>query len=215
MTDLTALETVCAASTKEMEMPRSETIEQAFAFRAVRNFALLALVGLTYGVFAGVQAWHAAGPADQVAFKDIRPVLKAAESAGYEPASVAQAHGDPLLGITLPRRVKRYLDQGTERPVFATWVRPLSEARKQDFITNLEGVLAAAEHDGADPIATTHVYKDLKLDRVQANPLGELTEQLRLVAAVSLLLACLALMGLFSLVLVLLSVERNTRERRA
>lgn len=196
-------------------MPRSESFEHAVVFRAVRTFASLALVALIYGAFAGVGAWQSAGPADQIAFKDIRPVLKAAESAGYEPASLALGHGDPLLGFTLPRRVKRYLDGGSERPVFAGWVRNLSEDRRRDFITNLEAVLAAAERDGADPVATTHVYKDLKLERMQANPLAELTEQIRRVAAVSLVLACVALMGLFSLVLVLLSVERNTRLKKA
>lgn len=196
-------------------MPRSESFEHAYVFRVVRLFACFALVGLGYGAVAGVSAWQTAGPGDQIAFKDIRPVLKAAESGGYEPASLALGHGDPLLGYPLPRRVKRYLDAGAERPVFAGWVRNLSEDRRRDFITNLEGVLAAAERDGADPAVTAHVYKDLKLERMQANPLGELTEQIRRVAAVSLVMACVALMGLFSLVLVLLSVERNTRLRKA
>jgi hypothetical protein len=88
------------------------------------------------------------------------------------------------------------------------------EADRQQYLDELGAVVAAAESSKVDPIDAINAYMHTKSARytAAAAKTAEKWVTLKLVAEVAA--GGLLLVALFSLVLVLLAIERNTRHMR-
>ena len=119
---------------------------------------------------------------------------------------------DPVLkiqaaapGVKLPGRVKKYFS-GDHRPMFIDWMNGLDEKRKQEFIADLDLVIRTAEK--SDP---THVmeyineFGNLSFRRSVEKPYAKYLFKYGMIMA---MVASIALLGMFSLILLRISKRR-------
>jgi hypothetical protein len=107
--------------------------------------------------------------------------------------------------------VKKEFFDSTNRKVLAGWLKGRPKKSRQDFIDNMEEVIEYAQLNGMNVTDAVNTYKDLKLDKVGTVGADQLERTISRATIIGTFLVGLMLLALFSLVLVLLAIERNTR----
>ena len=166
---------------------------------ALTCIALSAL--LLYSLFSmlGVDASH-------VSFNELN-TTEFKDNASLADASAVELVTPPIVDERL---------SGENSEVLAGWLDGIAEpGDRQDFVDNLAEIINEADRRGIDGTAAINNYRTVKLARLNRGLLGDYVDALRTGALFSATLAIALLVGLMSLVLVLLAIERNTRHQKA
>lgn len=181
-------------------------IEQKVIFNITRCMALVVIGLLFVSIILGVIFFFNVGKENQIAYADIEYALNPTSQSGSE--SIQEV----VPQIEIPEKVEKYLG-AQNKTFFLGWIRNLDPEKKQDFVDNLSEVISQTEIKSPDKmIDFINKYKELKLARFATDPYGKYTEKAMKAGAGIFILATIGLVGLFSLILVLLAVERNTRK---
>jgi hypothetical protein len=119
---------------------------------------------------------------------------------------------DPLLTIQaatpdvkIPKVVRKYLG-GDNKATFVEWMNGLAENQKRDFIKNLELIIRKASQEDPEHIFDyINEYKSLKFTRSVDKPAVKYLFKFGLIIA---MITLIGLLGLFSLILVRLTVQK-------
>ncbi|SAK85482.1 hypothetical protein AWB75_05698 [Caballeronia catudaia] len=191
-------------------------ITRAVALICVTAF-LLIIVG---GVFYGVSVWQ-----EQVDTKvppqEIVEPLRAAQARptdvagpkGVQPPGQQAAEQSPLAGYKIPFVLQKYVS-GDNAKIVKRHLDEIPVVERQAYIDELGAVVTDAEAKKVDGIEAINSYMEVKSERYKTASAKSLQkwETLKTVAEVTA--GGLLLVALFSLVLVLLAIERNTRSLR-
>lgn len=115
---------------------------------------------------------------------------------------------------SIPYIVEKYLSDVPNQKVLFSWLSNLNLDQQVDFLSNLSAVIQEAEQNtstGQNMNDIINEYKDAKLARLSKGVFEEYAQQARQAAAIFFIAIFLSMIALFSLVLVLLAIERNTR----
>jgi hypothetical protein len=144
--------------------------------------------------------------------EEVAAVLKAKTTPASGESRDDSSDETVLLSTVKPGPgVKKEFSDSTNRKVLAGWLKGLPKASRQDFIDNMEEVIAYAQRNSMNVTDAINTYKELKLDKVGTVGLDQLERKLSQGTIIGSFLFGLMLLALFSLVLVLLAIERNTR----
>jgi hypothetical protein len=139
------------------------------------------------------------------------------EDTGKELAPAAPL--DPFVseGLKLPESLASHLTPSGRNSVFE-WVDSLPRTDRQEALDELSKVLddqmaKSSSHEDAN--AVLNKYQEIKRSKIQARDeaISVRTKEREIYAAGAM--GCIALIAMFSLVLVLLAIERNTRGGRS
>lgn len=194
-----------------------ETFEQKGLFRLTRFLATLIVVGLIFAFVAGAFIFAGTIVSSDETRVDPDAVLRAVQppqqhqQEGQSGGGVAPYDPDQLPGIRLPFELQPYFSDPSNRKVLLSRIEDMSKGEKQDYVDNLAEIVKAAKARGVNVTDCINEYFRQKADVMRrAESAKTVKTQMRLYlagAAVSLL----GLVALFSLILVLLAIERNTR----
>lgn len=190
------------------------TVERKALFSLTRILALLVTLGLAVGVAFGIYVATigttkiptGTAKADQVFRAD---TIQTASTDEPNPA----ADKDPLKGLQVPAvpMLKRWLDAPEIRPLIERQVRTVERKNRQVFLDELGQVVMRAEKEQMNPGSAAQTFFQV-WDTAQAQrKLAETAHKAEQEKAVYGIAVGLSLIALFSLVLVLLAIERNTR----
>jgi hypothetical protein len=217
-------------------MPLLDTIEKGLLFRITRLVTLLFICVLTIAiVVTGFIAYkrlavdmHVSpaavlGPAaaeSERAAQAARAEAEAARAAAQAAADGVPvpesempsqaAISQPQPGISLPFNLQKHFSDPDNLAVLERHTADLNEAERKEYIDNLSEVVTAAESQHVDVIAVINKYFELKGRKLQGKP-SEMERMLVPLYTGGAIFALLLLIAVFSLVLVLLAIERNTR----
>lgn len=201
-----------------------EGFERKALFNITRGVALICvttfLLIIAGGVFYGVSVWQ-----EQIDTKvqpqEIVEPLKAAQSKpdevtgpkGAQPPGQQGPEESPLAGYKIPFALQKYVS-GDNAKVLRHHLDDAPVAERQAYLDELGAVVTEAEAKKVDVVAAINSYMEVKSDRYKAATAKNARkwETLKIVAEVTA--GGLLLVALFSLVLVLLAIERNTRSLR-
>ena len=124
---------------------------------------------------------------------------------------LASEAASSLDGIRLPPSLQELFASGTNRDTLESWLDDIERDERQSFVDALGEAAAAAKAAGQNESDALNSYRSRYLDYVQERHLTEAqaaADRLQIFIAIA---TALALIALFSLVLVLMAIERNTR----
>lgn len=186
-------------------MPLLKSIEEKVIFRFTRSIALIVIVLLVVFSLIGLVKYFQGERDTYVLYEDIKKSLTSVK----EEATTSIQENVPEIKI--PENVEKYLG-GENKKVLLGWIEQLDDHQKEDFIKNISDVISLAEKDNPEKVVDIiNGYKILKFGRLPTSEIEKYVQKTQKgVVGLSILLM-VGLVGLFSLVLVLLAVERNTR----
>ena len=118
-----------------------------------------------------------------------------------------------MAGFQIPFSLQGYVS-GDNAQILRNHVDEVPAEERQAYLDELGTVVTAAQSNEIDPVTAINAYMDAKSERYKqaAMKSAQKWDTLKLVGEISA--AGLLLVALFSLVLVLLAIERNTRSLR-
>ena len=197
--------------------PRSSTLdnfERIGIFRFTRAIALVAVVIVAVGlIVAGVTFVGTLLPqSTEIGGLEVAAALKG-KSAGPAASEAADDHGDAtmLSTISLPAGVNKEFTSAENRKVLAGWLKSLPKDARQEFVDNMEDIITYANAHQMNATDAINAYRELKFDNVGTTGFDRVERGIARATVIAGFLCGLLLLALFSLVLVLLAIERNTR----
>ena len=116
----------------------------------------------------------------------------------------------PLIGIRWPPELQERMNDENTRRVLENWLSEFEQEDRQPFMDGLGATVREARASGVDEVnAINTYYTQYKSYLAERETNRLVTTQARLIAA-GVVMSILLLLALFSLVLVLLAIERNT-----
>ncbi|VWC34128.1 hypothetical protein [Burkholderia lata] len=201
-----------------------EGFERKALFNITRAVALVCvtafLVMIAGGVVYGVSVWQERVDTTVPAKEIVDPLkvvdVKSAEATGptgTQPPTQQGPEESALAGYKIPFALQNYAS-GENGKIIRSQLDGVPEAERQAYIDELGAVVTAAEAQKVHVVDALNSYIQVKGDRYKAAAAksAQKWETLKIVAYVTA--AGLLLVALFSLVLVLLAIERNTRSLR-
>ncbi|MEC5407574.1 hypothetical protein VOM14_18665 [Paraburkholderia sp. MPAMCS5] len=188
-------------------------ITRAVALVCVSVF-LLAIIGIA---IYGASVWNdevqtKVTPSEIInQIKPPEPVVDAPRlPQGAQPPANQEPQDSPLYGYRIPFSLQKYVS-GSNAQVIRNHLDKVPRDERQAYIDELGTVVSAAESNKLDPVDAINAYMKLKAERYDEATVARMRKWETLKFAAAGFGAGLLLIALFSLVLVLLAIERNTR----
>ncbi len=125
--------------------------------------------------------------------------------------TVEEASAKPKKQLKTPDNVKTYLSGDNEK-ILQGWLDGINgHENKQDFLTNMSEVISDAESKKVEVINVINNYKTLKISKLNKGEMAEYKELGQKAALYSVVFGLVIFIALMSLILVMLAIERNTR----
>lgn len=197
------------------------TIERKFLFTLTRVLALLVIAVLVIGIVIGVvmvERSRADGDSSAVAPHEVVDVIK--PKAGEAPAAPDQETPAPapkdlglLPGVKLSFVLQKHFSSPENVVALNNWLRMIPEEQRQPFLDEMAATVTEAERQQLDPISAINTFHELKMQKLADKKISDEAQKAAEILAVEAAAGALGLIALFSLILVLLAIERNTRDR--
>ncbi|HET9742353.1 MAG TPA: hypothetical protein VFQ00_06375 [Terriglobales bacterium] len=198
-----------------------EGFERKWLFRFTRFVAMLVVLALIAGFVIGATYFGSAVFASrdshvspQVVLDNIRPHTQGTTGTGVAKGTKPARAAGELQGIRLPFLLQPYFSDPESRRVLMSHIGDLASDQKQEYVDNLAEVVQTAKSQSMDVTATINEYFQQKSEAISRADIKqtEFTKMLPDVAGAAV--SIVGLIALFSLILVLLAIERNTRSWR-
>jgi disulfide bond formation protein DsbB len=196
------------------------SFEHKALFNLTRALALFVVMILLLGLVGGLimLGHNVMARADtHVALTDITGAEMAAKGVlSDQDAQMAQDTPavDEWAMIKLPFAVQKYFSELRNKDLLLSRLRPLSAEERDAYLANLAELITAAEQKNFDKLNIYRAInqymalKEQKLAQRRAFDAKQVSDRLYLGGFI---VAVMTLIALFSLILVLLAIERNTR----
>jgi uncharacterized membrane protein len=183
-------------------------IEQKILFNYTRVLALISIGFLFICLIIGIIAFLNVGKDSFVAYKDVERSLNPPEE------NASKSIQDRFPDVKIPNNALRYFSDGENKKVLTGWLEGLDKDQQKDFLRNLGYIIDEAEDENPNKVVKyINGYKGLKFAKIKSDQFDEYFQIATKVGIIALILFLMTIIGLFSLVLVVLAVERNTRPK--
>ncbi len=195
------------------------SFERNGLFNLTRLLALiiifLLIIGMTLGGFFAFERWRNQ-PTSHINYKQIADVVKPdlpTENDTPEQKDNLDLDQRASSNIPIPFALQKYFSAPDNRQVLLKNLEKIPEVYRQDYLENMLEIIVAGEKSGLSTYEVLNTYMEMKANALEELSIKEPQEKLMLVYISGAYISALVLMALFSLVLVLLAIERNTRPR--
>lgn len=198
-----------------------EGFERKALFNITRAVALVCVSVFLLAIVAiaiyGASVWNSevqtkVTPAEVIA--QVKPPEASAEAPrqpqGAQPPANQGPLDSPLYGYRIPFSLQKYVS-GDNAQMVKNHLDRVPADERQAYLDELGAVVSAAESHKVDPVAAVNAYMKTKAERYDEATAARARKWETLKFAAAGFGAGLLLIALFSLVLVLLAIERNTR----
>ena len=193
-----------------------DVFERRFLFILTRFLALLFIFSLlAVIIIGGIAVSSKVFPKATV---EITPaqVMDAMKPSEYAQTLLAETPGSPrqnantLPGIKMPFVLQKQFNNPDSVRIMGGWLEQIPKEQRQEFIDELTAVVVEAEKSNVDRIQAINKYKELKFAKIQEEEKAKAALDLNRLQYIGAAFACITLIAMFSLILVLLAIERNT-----
>ncbi len=177
--------------------------EERIVFPATRIISLLAIILLCVFAVYGLTMIVSLDPGTSVSYQSLKG----------KPAPTASTtkEQDALDGIFQPDNVKKYVGNDKNIKILQAWMVQVPQSQRQDFLDNMSQVISAAEANNDNVINVINNYKSEKLKKIAGYESEKLINKGKQFAGIMVIMNAFVLAVMFSMVLVLLAIERRVR----
>lgn len=204
-------------------MSFADSFERKFLFVLTRGLALLFIFGLLAAIVIGgiivsdkLMPKESTSVSPQEVVEAITPP-QPETPATADTAAVASPPPDPMIlpGIKLPFVLQKHFSAPERIKVLRDWLSGLDASQRQVFLEEMAAAVTEAESRGVDALETIDKYKEIKFDKLKQEELAAAKLATQRMTYAGVAFGAILLIALFSLILVLLAIERNTRRGQA
>lgn len=197
-------------------MSFTDSLEQKFLFILTRFLALLIIAGLVISmVVGGIMFGDTLLPQKntKVTTAEVMEAIKPPVTYNQSQSDQRQEMIDVnvLPGIKLPFILQKHFNNPNAIKYLKRLLEDLSLGQRTEFINELAAVVEEAERTNANVPDAINKYAELKLSKIKESQLAEAAAKALRLTYLGYGFACVGLIAMFSLILVLLAIERNTR----
>lgn len=200
-------------------MSFTDSLEQKFLFTLTRFLALLIIAGLVIAmIVGGIMFWETLLPQKNTkvtpteVMEAIKPPINYNAYRQSQPnQQQAVLDVNILPGIKLPFILQKHFNNPDAIKLLKGWIEDLPLGQRNEFINELAAAVEDAEKTNANVPDAIIKYAELKLSKIKESQLAEAAAKTARLTYLGYGFACVGLIALFSLILVLLAIERNTR----
>jgi hypothetical protein len=116
-----------------------------------------------------------------------------------------------IPSVKIPFILQKHFDNPVELQELKGWLDELPKDNHQEFIDEMAIMVTEAEKLDLSPYTVINDYKKLKFKKLAVAPLEKAEQLIKQLYYTGAIISAVALIALFSLILVLLAIERNTR----
>lgn len=202
-------------------MSAVDDIEKKYLFRLTRFVALffiaLAIIPIILGIFHYSKQLFPSqiGFSESEIARIIKPVDKAVDSEIESDAQFYSGIGDdvdPLDGLKLPFSVQKNFSAPENMNILKNWLEPMSRQERIQFLNELDTVSHHAESQRQDVADAINKFWEVKRKRIIWREKEKSAEATQNYIYAGIIGGAILMIAVFSLVLVLLAIERNTRK---
>lgn len=198
-------------------LEKLENLEEKVIFNFTRIIALIMILGMFILLVIGIIGLTTMKDNTYVSYSTVKTSLTTSNDSSGD-TSQTPSREESLEAVTsgvyIPQEVKDKF-QGENRDVLIGWLKNMNTQQQEKFVSNLSNIINEAESDESINLYTAvNKYKSLKFNKFTqqtSNPLSSYEDTARKIGIALFVTIAIGLIGLFSLVLVLLAIERNTR----
>jgi hypothetical protein len=197
-----------------------DTVERKALFRFTRLLAFTVILVLSIGLVAALATLMATWKPGGLSRVDPEEVLRALNqtSRAITPSDGAkqpQAQETNILpGVTVPFVLQEYFSDPGNRDILLAHIDRYTTDEQQDYLDNLSDVVQEAQKQKANVVDAINAFFRIKDKKLQDAQVRRSADQAKQLYELGFTISALGLIGVFSLVLVLLAIERNTRPSR-
>ncbi|MBU0654967.1 MAG: hypothetical protein KJ914_07490 [Gammaproteobacteria bacterium] len=204
-------------------MSFADSFERKFLFVLTRGLALLLIFGLLAAIVIGgiivsdkLMPKESTSVSAQEVVEAITPP-QPETPATADTAAVASPQPDPMIlpGIKLPFILQKHFSAPERIKVLRDWLSGLDTSQRQVFLEEMAAAVTEAESRGVDALEAIDKYKEIKFDKLKQEEFAAAKLATQRMTYAGVAFGAVLLIGLFSLILVLLAIERNTRRGQA
>lgn len=195
-----------------------DNFERNFLFGLTRIFAMLIILGILIAIGIGGMLFGGfyGGIDTKVTALEVLdsikpPVITNTPSTDINSSTQTTENANALPSVKMPFVLQKHFNTPESLQILKDWLDVLAISNRQEFINEMAATVTEAEKLKLSPSEAINKYKELKFRRLEAEQSAQAerrTQQLYYAGAV---VGAVALIALFSLILVLLAIERNTR----
>lgn len=194
-----------------------DSLERKFLFILTRFLALLLISCLLVAIVVGSMMMSGKlFPKNdtKVTAAEVMEEIKPPVYAEPQPKLEQQPKPDinVLPGIKTPFVIQKHFNNPDHIKLLNRWIDNVPKEWRQEFINELAVVIEEAEKTNASVVDAINKYEELKLTKLKDFQLAKSELDAIRLQYLGIAFACVTLIALFSLILVLLAIERNTRK---
>ncbi len=196
-----------------------DNFEKRFLFRLTRAFAMFVILAIFLilglgGLFFLSKYEEVNSKVTAVEIVDIvKPPATAPSPATSSLSLQTQKREDNSLpAIKTPFVLQKNLNMPEKIKVVKDWLDDVPLDKEQEFIDEMAAAVTEAEKLNLAAAETMDAYHRVKMRRLKAENAAEEKREHDRLYMIGATLSAVALIALFSLILVLLAIERNTRQ---
>jgi uncharacterized membrane protein YukC len=179
-------------------MKSMDRFEQKGLYQGVRFISLgMVLLLLLFIIAGGMYLVSELKKDTKITFEEVKETLVTRQSPGNQPP--------------WPDTIKKYFSDEQNQNVLYDWLNELNVEQRKDFLDNLSQVIVKAEAENISVIDAVNTYRVVKLRKIKEH---EADKNLQLIKVFGYSIVGFMTFGMIVILLqllVLLSVERNTR----
>ena len=196
-------------------MSFADSLEQKFLFILTRFLALLIIGCLLIAiVVGGIMFSEKLFPKNdtKVTPTEVMEAIKPPVNPQSQPEQQPVLDINILPGIKMPFILQKYFNTPESIKVLKEWLEKLPKGQRNEFINELAATVEQIEKTGTNIDDAINKYAELKLSKLSDSKLAEAEASSMRLKYVGVAFGGVGLIALFSLILVLLAIERNTRK---
>jgi hypothetical protein len=129
-----------------------------------------------------------------------------------KPSTINQPQTSRLpAGLKLPFILQKYFSDPSNLLKLTDWLDDVPKNHQQIFLDEMASAVTQAEKEHIDPYEAINTYRKLKLEKLEAEKIAETEKRQTMLWYAGAVGSGIIIIALFSLILVLLAIERNTR----
>jgi hypothetical protein len=199
-------------------MQMFDRFEKNFLFGLTRIFAMLIIMGILIAVgiggvlFTGVYSETNTKVSTAEVIDAIKPPVTESSQSGDSSLPAQPVENINILpSVKMPFILQKHFNTPDNLQSLKGWLDSLPKDNHQEFIDEMVIMVTEAEKLNLPPHDAINKYKELKLKKLAAAQLKKAEQRTKQLYYAGAIISGVALIALFSLVLVLLAIERNTR----
>jgi len=195
-----------------------DNFERNFLFGLTRIFAMLIILGILIAIGIGGMLFGGfSGRIDtkvtavEVLDSIKPPVITNSPSTDINSPTQTTENANNLPSVKMPFVLQKHFNTPEKVQMLKDWLDVISLEEHQKFINEMAVTVTEAEKLKLSPDEAIDKYKELKFKKIETELATKAIRQTQQLYYAGAVVGAVALIALFSLILVLLAIERNTR----